>query len=303
MDLRVCYVLADDALGRYADMACVSASTLRRLQPGLETVLLCDASTADAISRQSHALGTICDTIISAAAPGATVAERSRWLKTSLRRLVSGDLLYLDVDTVLIRPIELPVEAGTHVLAGADACDARGRPVHKTEPWVDLLFSRLGWTMPALYRNAGVIFFRESAAGRELGARWHAEWRRSLDAGSHRDQPALNAAIGALPRAVGLLPAEYNAMPTYRPWLARGARIYHFWSEQTLDLESPSSLLDHLTRHYRETRTIDWAMIDWCRGHNYPWLSRHGVRVALRAGAWRVALRELLRSPGRGPVR
>ena len=297
MDLRVCYVLADDSLGRYADMACVSASTLRRLQPGLEILLLCDTTTADAIRRQAHPLGAIVDTIVPASAPGPTVAERSRWLKTSLRRLVAGDLLYLDVDTVVIRPIELPVEAHTHVLAAADACDARGRPVHETEPWVELLFSRLGWTMPALYRNAGVIFFRGSRAGHELGSRWHAEWCRSLAAGSHRDQPALNAAIGASAATAGLLPLEYNAMPTYRPCLARGARIYHFWSEQTLDLESPASLLDHLTRHYQETRTIDWAMIDWCRGHSYPWLRRHGVRVALRAGAWSVALRELLRLP------
>ena len=299
MELRGCYVLADDGLGQYADMACVSAASLKRVHPHLEIVLLCDTPTADAIRRRAHPLGTIVDTIISASAPGPSVAERSRWLKTSLRRLVRGDLLYLDVDTVVVGPIDLHVDARTHLLAAPDACDAWGRPVQATEPWVDRLFSRLGWTMPALYRNAGVIVVRDSAAGRELGDRWYAEWSRSLAAGSHRDQPALNAAIGTMPGTVGLLPLRYNAMPTYRPWLARGARVYHFWSEQTLNLEFPSSLLDHLTRHYRLTGAVDWATLDWCRRHNYPWLTRHGVRVALRAGAWRVAWRELVGAPTR----
>ena len=299
MELGGCYVLADDGLGQYADMACVSAASLKRVHPHLEIVLLCDTPTADAIRRRAHPLGTIVDTIISASAPGPSVAERSRWLKTSLRRLVRGDLLYLDVDTVVVGPIDLHVDARTHLLAAPDACDAWGRPVQATEPWVDRLFSRLGWTMPALYRNAGVIVVRDSAAGRQLGDRWHAEWSRSLAAGSHRDQPALNAAIGTMPGTVGLLPLRYNAMPTYRPWLARGARVYHFWSEQTLNLEFPSSLLDHLTRHYRLTGAVDWATLDWCRHHNYPWLTRHGVRVALRAGAWRVAWRELMGAPAR----
>ena len=100
-----------------------------------------------------------------------------------------------------------------------------------------------------------------------------------------------------MPEAIGVLPLRYNAMPTYRPRLARDAVVYHFWAEQTLNLERPSSLLDHLVQHFEETGTVDQETIDWCRGHNYPWVQPHGIRVALRAGAYRVAGRALLDKP------
>lgn len=299
MDLRACYVLADSDLGRYAAMACISVTSLRRIHPEREIVLVCDGPTADAIRRTGHPLHQLCDSIVTAAAPFPTAAERSRWLKTSLRQLLRGHLLYLDVDTVVVRPIELRLAPGVHALASADACDQRGRPVHEVAPWVQLLFTRLGWTVPDLYRNAGVVFFRDTPEGHAFGDRWHAEWRRSAEAGCHRDQPAFNAAVGAMQRSVGLLPLRYNAMPTYRPWLARNAAIYHFWAEQTLNLERPSSLLDHLVRIWEETGTVDQGTIDWCRAHNYPWVQRHGIRVALRAGAYRIAGRALLGKPFR----
>jgi hypothetical protein len=58
-------------------------------------------------------------------------------------------------------------------------------------------------------------------------------------------------------------------------------------------------LLDHLVRHYEQTGTVDHATIDWCRRYNYPWMQRHGIRVALRAGAYRIAARALLGRPFR----
>lgn len=299
MDFRICYVLVDEHLGRYATMACISATSLRRIHPDREIVLLCDAPTADAIRGTRHPLSRLCNSIIPATVPLPTAAERSRWLKTSLRRLVAGHLLYLDVDTVVVRPIHLQPSPADHALASADACDQRGRPVQAVAPWVTLLFSRLGWAMPRLYRNAGALLLRDSPEGHAFGDRWHAEWRRSVDAGCHRDQPALNAAVGAMPGTVGLLPLRYNAMPTYRPRLARDAAIYHFWAEQTLNLERPSSLLDHLVEHHERTGSVDQETIDWCRRYNYPWMQRHGIRVALKAGAYRIAARALLGRPFR----
>jgi hypothetical protein len=299
MEFRVCYVLADGDLGRYAAMACISATSLRRIHPDREIVLVCDVPTADAIHRTGHPLARLCDSIVAAVAPCPTAAERSRWLKTSLRSLLPGHLLYVDVDTVIVRPIELRLSPGVHALASADACNQRGRPVQEVAPWVELLFTRLGWSIPALYRNAGVVFFRDTLEGHAFGNCWHAEWRRSAESGCHRDQPAFNAAVGAMQRSVGLLPLRYNAMPTYRPRLARNAAIYHFWAEQTLNLERPSSLLDHLVRTWEETGVVDEDTIDWCRRHNYPWMQRHGIRVALRAGAYRIAGRALLGKPFR----
>jgi nucleotide-diphospho-sugar transferase len=296
MDFRICYVLADPGLGTYADMACISAQSFRALHPGREIVLLCDSATRDAIRHSQHPIRLACDTVITAEPPLASPPlAQSRWLKTSLRRLVPGELLYLDVDTVVVRPVELHPEPGQHLLAACDKTTPDGTPAHRTSPWVDALFAQLAWPMPALYRNSGVIFLRDSDAARAACDRWHTRWLEGADAGCWRDQPAFNAMAGEMAGTVGLLPTRFNAAPTYRARLARNAHIYHFWVGADGDPGAPLTLLDHLVDSHRRDGSVDLAMIDWCRRHSHPWLTGQGVRRALEAGAYRIAVRELFR--------
>lgn len=292
MDFRVCYVLADPALGRYADMACISAGSFRALHPDHEIVLLCDTATQRAIESSQHPLRTACDVVIAAEPPAAPPLTQSRWLKTSLRRLVPGHLLYLDVDTVVARRIALTPAHRHHLLAASDKTDAKGVPAHLTSPWVDDLFRQLDWPMPALYRNSGVLFLRDSGPARTAADRWHARWRAGAAAGCWQDQPAFNAVVGEMPDHVGLLPARFNAAPTYRPRLARGAHVYHFWLGADAQPSEPATLLDHLLESWQRDGSVDLAMIDWCRRYSYPWVASQGMRRALEAGAYRIALRE-----------
>lgn len=56
------------------------------------------------------------------------------------------------------------------------------------------------------YYQSGLLFFRQTAAIRRLGERWHSEWQRF----GAFDQPALLRAIHATPVKLWLLAAEWN---------------------------------------------------------------------------------------------
>src|SRR4051794_6327628 len=101
---RVVYVLTDDELGPYADMAFVSASSVRTLHPELERCLVTDKATAARLETSDRALLDLFHIVHVVPDVVGSAKERSRELKTRLRQELSGEFLYLDVDTVPIRP-------------------------------------------------------------------------------------------------------------------------------------------------------------------------------------------------------
>ncbi|MBA2627318.1 MAG: hypothetical protein H0U85_04845 [Gemmatimonadales bacterium] len=292
---RICYVLTTEGEDIYALMTRISAASVRRLHPDAEIVLLCDPESESALRGAASPLLNLCDTVVSVAPDIEGRMQRSRWLKSSLRNVIDGELLYVDADTVAVKPLAVEPAPGEHVLAALDGWDLDGTPIQGVHDWVWVLADRLGWTIPGFYRNSGVIYFRDSAAARSLGQRWHEEWQRSAEVGCYRDQPAFNAVLGEFGDAVGTLPTTMNAMVRYRAWMARRARLYHFWAEGNPVADEPDTLLDHLIAHMRATGMVDYDAISRSGRLQYPWARRQGVPIALVAGAYRVAFYELVR--------
>lgn len=292
---RICYVLSEDGDDEYTLMTQISATSVRQIHPDRELVLLCDTATASTVAARAPAVLALFDTVVTAHAEGNDAMQRSRWLKAMLRSLVDGELLYLDSDTVAVGPLDVQPADGEHVMAAYDAWDTTGVPTHDRPKWVSALAARLGWTLPVYYRNAGVVYFRDSPEAHAFGKRWYEEWRRGVATGSFRDQPSFNAVMAEFSAATGVLPITLNAMIRYRARMARGASLYHFWAETNPVFDEPDTLLDYLVAKLRTDGIVDLACIRRAGRRNYPWVRRQGVRIALEAGAYGVAARELLR--------
>src|SRR5690242_498527 len=97
--LNVCYVQASTEDDLYAAMACISATFVRRLYPDAHIHLVCDEVTAPALrDRRAKVLDLASEvTVVDTGMPG--LIKRSRFVKTSLRQVVRGDFIFLDVDT------------------------------------------------------------------------------------------------------------------------------------------------------------------------------------------------------------
>jgi Nucleotide-diphospho-sugar transferase len=280
---RVVYVLTDDELGPYADMAFVSASAVRAVHPELERCLLTDAATAARLQAADRPLLDLFQTVHVVPDVVGSAKERSRELKTRLRQELSGELLYLDVDTVPIRPFTDLARFEGDVLAAYDRVAQHPEP--HIPHWWKPLYRKLGWVYPPeRYLNNGVMYLRDTPAVHELSRDWHRRWRASVVAGCANDQPAFNAAAHELGIQVGILPVPYNAMVTVAPRFARGARILHFYASEFPSRERADTLLEYLVAHRRATGTVDFEAIARARRRNYPWMVTEGIRRNLETG-------------------
>jgi hypothetical protein len=285
---RVAYVLTDDELGRYADMAFVSASAVRAIHPELERCLVLDAATAAKLQAADRALLDLFNTIHVVRDVVGSAKERSRELKTRLRQELSGEFLYLDVDTLPIRPFADIIRFEGDILAAHDR--VAERPVPHIPHWYEPLYRKLEWVYPpARYVNNGVMYWRDTPAVHELSREWHRRWRASVAAGCSNDQPAFNAAAHELGIRVGILPVPYNAMVSVAPRFARGARILHFYASGFPPREHAVTLLEYLAAHRRTTGTVDFEAIARARRRNYPWMVAEGIRRNLETGHYLTA--------------
>jgi hypothetical protein len=258
----VCYCLADDARGRYARMLYLSSSLLRAVEPKRRIVILVDTTSWHDLGDDRKYL-ELADEIIPIDVPDDydSVILRSRWLKTRMRTLLSGDFIFLDADALPIRSLTgLRPQNHAHFAAARERWGF-GWPFFAPADW-DELFASAGYENPVGFPvyNSGVMYLRDSPECHRLSHAWHTCWSALCRSGRvYRDQPALTWAIKTERVAVTELPRSYNALVHMRPFEALGARILHYvYDGGACD---GATLLDHLMAHLEATDQVDWAAV------------------------------------------
>lgn len=263
--MKIVYVLSTDGWTRYAQMAYVSASTVRRIHPDAELVLLTDEFSQRALEREPNALADVFDQTVVVETGEPDVRTRSRFLKTSMRQHIDGDFVFLDVDTLLIKPLD-----------GLEACQAdvgavvewNGLDPRTFPPKSVPLYEKLGWRCPTpSYFNSGVMLFRDTPAARELGEEWHRRWKLTVPEGFVTDQQSLNSAINETNVVIEVLPNEFNSMVLFYPWLFRASRVAHFFESNDVG----HTLFRQLLNGVDKTGEIDWAAYDYSIANGHPW--------------------------------
>jgi hypothetical protein len=264
--MQVCFVLAADGWNRYASMACVAAASVRRWLPECRVLLLCDELTAARLDGHRTRLAAHFDEVVSIPVPVESGKDRSRYLKTTMRRWLRGDFAYLDVDVLALDSVaplfRVAAPVGLTVEGNASPSEVR------RFPRVAALYERLGWgPVPQPYFNGGMMWVRDDAAASAFFERWHACWQITRAAGSTDDQPSLNRAVVEAGLEVEVLSPEWNAMVLFAPSRWRGCRIAHFFASNPF----PSTVLAHLVNRFERDGVIDWQVLDRCIAEGHPW--------------------------------
>jgi hypothetical protein len=284
--MKICYCLASSGEDWYPEMTFISASCVRRLHRAARITILMDVDTYNMPIREPFDVRGLADHLVRVEVGLDGPAPRSRFLKTSMRQLVDGAFLFLDSDTLPIRPFREIFETTASMSAAFD------RNIENPEPhfpeFAGRLLSEVGWTNPLPnYYNAGVIHFSDQDESRALGVEWHRRWRLLYERfREHRDQPALNSAIHALDIHPRVFPIQYNAMVGVAARFAHKAKIFHFYTSSGKPREG--TLLDHLVKHMFSRREIDWRAIDtatrfgavWAHGFRWEFGMGHYARAA-----------------------
>jgi len=216
-------VLASDRWDDYGAMGCISAATLRRQHPDVDITFLIDGDTAAALGPRRSTLARFADRILEVADVHGSARERSRILKTTMRRHVSGRFVFLDLDTLIVRSIDKLFTSSKPFAIALDyetgAVDERDRTIYEgmdKAHYPDRAF------------NSGVMVIDDTPDVRALFDEWHRRWRISRDLGKLDDQQSLNSTLAATAFPVSVLAPAYNSMILYFPHRFRTCRIAHF---------------------------------------------------------------------------
>jgi hypothetical protein len=282
---RYVYVLISHDNGSYAAMCLISALSVRGVDAGAQITVLSDGPTLAMLKRHNHQLLEVADEVRDCSV-GESPVHTSRILKTTLLQRLQSDFIFLDVDTVVVRPIAPKLLEPYSLQMTLDRSPQYPKPCFPD--WIVPHYEQLGWEWPtARYYNSGVMLVRADEASRQLFEEWHRRWQEFLALGLHYDQPALNSSIHQLKLTVGCLPVQYNAMVRVNEAFRWKARVLHFFVE--------GNTTDHDTEYGRlinavtSGRTLTSETVQKAVRRRWPLVEADGVRRHLKIGSFRGA--------------
>lgn len=232
----VCYILTDTEELMYYNEMLISLSSLRMQRFSGPVVILTDESTAAELQKQKRCeykeLGGAELRIV--AVPGSyTQKEKSRFLKTSMRDLLSGDFLFLDTDTVVSEPLATQFDQELALVLDYNI-ELQNRSAQSIYN-VTSLNRECGYKLDMLfpYFNTGCIWAKDTSMVHGFFHDWHDEWKNCLRRGLHHDQPALNYINRMKGGVIQELPDVYNVQISASPSpinLIPRAKIIHYFN-------------------------------------------------------------------------
>ena len=237
--MKYLYVLVGSKNGFYCEQTLVSIASLKNVQPEAFVTLLVDCQTdKDFVPELERIKKYVSEYIVVPVEKSVHPIAKSRYIKTSMRKYVQGDFLYVDADTVWNAPID--ETDFTHDVMGV--LDGHSLlTVHPLKKEIEEDFKKVGCN-PGVerYVNGGVLFSRDSDVSKNFFDLWHKNWLETSKSKYFIDMPSLNCAIEKIGDGFALLPDVYNVQVS-RSWeFFFDAKIIHFFTGwQNEYFESP----------------------------------------------------------------
>ena len=271
------FALASQGNDIHSAMVRVAVASLRISNPHLRVFILCDQDSDDAMRRVGDPTVQSADKWIVVDTPHGNGDFRSRFVKTSMRSRIDGPFLFLDNDVV--------VRGSLDEVFSLD-CDVAAAPNHSRDSLTEQMWDQdhalidtMGWEVSdEVYMNGGVWFCNDTDGARRFSSEWHDRWFASVRRqGSHRDQPAFNAALLAANVKVAVLPHKYNAQIRKVAGIAADAVVWHFYaSAESRYFGRYHALIDRVLREERVDPEQMRALVEG----RHPWGLEDFVRLS-----------------------
>lgn len=254
--MKYVYVLSSSEDDYYTEQALISIYSLRRYNPDAYVILFVDQVTIRTLENERSRIKEFVDEIITVSTPSElNFLQRSRYIKTSLRQLLTGDFLYLDTDTIILGNLKK--------LEGMK-CEMGAVPLQDSDEWgLNNIHPQLRSynnyrSLPEnenhsirKYYNGGVFLCRDTIKVHKFFETWHKGWlESSQNFHYHKDQPDLwiaNAKINNLISEInGLYNFQINCFNKI-PYNIFNCKIFHYIATsrycQYLKVRTPEFLI------------------------------------------------------------
>lgn len=233
MKTKIVYVLSSGEGDLYLDQTFLSIFSLRKHNPDAEVILAVDTLTNASIKGKREAiLKYVSNRVVVDVPSEYNQIQTSRFIKTSLRKYIQGDFLFIDSDTIITGSLneidsfkgDLGMVLNVHV----------SLELQSDKHSIKERIRYAGWKTDDYppYYNSGVIFSKDNEIGHKFYEKWHELWLKTLkNYHFHYDQPSLSVANAATGFPVQELSGVWNCqiMNNGLPFL-HNANIIHYFA-------------------------------------------------------------------------
>lgn len=190
MKTIIVYTLISDNTDYYYEQALISVYSLRVHNPNAIVYIVVDQNTYNTLKGNRKEIYKYVTDIISIDAPcDYNKMQRSRYLKTNLRKFIKGNYLFIDCDTIISQSLkdidkfdgdlglvaDLNGELFTKDTAIIERCIKAGFQNCYNQP----------------YYNSGIMLVKDTPLTHHFYDEWNKNWLQSMLKGVPYDQPAL----------------------------------------------------------------------------------------------------------------
>lgn len=212
MNTKAIYVVTSQGKDHYLEQFIISAYSLRLHNPDMPIILVTDEYTQSLINKSRPEIHQYVSELVAVEIPPKfDQMQKSRYIKTSLRKIVSGDYLFIDSDTVITSNLSDVERFDFHIGAVLD----RHVPLHKHTGFsgIQKYAKLVNWEIPfdGSYFNSGIMYVKDNEKAHKLYEEWHRIWNDTLfNKGISIDQPALAKANANLGYPIIEIDGTYN---------------------------------------------------------------------------------------------
>ena len=235
MKTSLVYVLTSSPSDLFYEQTLVSVWSARYWNPYMKIVLLVDDLTDETlVGNRTLILDFVDEKIAVDLTKGAprqyTLKERSRILKTKMRSYISGDMFYIDSDTVVCGSL---AEIDTFQFA-VGAVDDNHCPFKQANSYEPALHcgSILGHDVSSSndYFNSGAMYMKDTPEVHAFTEEWYLQYMKGLPKGIFNDQPVL-LVVDSQVHLITRLDGIYNCqiLNGGLPYLS-DAKVLHYYN-------------------------------------------------------------------------
>lgn len=230
MKTKLLYVLTSTPKDIYLEQLYISMYSAKYYMPDSHIVLLTDTKTKETFVGYRAIEVQYADEIIVIDLDDKkyNAQQRSRQLKTTARNHVKGDYIYIDCDTIIVKPFYEIDDLKDDIAACIDTHSEFSRNPYRRMCVED--GKALGWPISEEkeYFNSGVIYVKDN----EITRNFYKQWNRCLNEGYDKkvfmDQPSFAKANYELGHPIKRLEDYFNCELKHGIKFLKDAYIVHY---------------------------------------------------------------------------
>lgn len=225
--MKCVYVLVSTKQDYYYEQCLISVKSLLMHNPDAEIVILTDNRTKAGMTGFRAELQDICSRIVSVDFEDRiTNKVRSRILKTTMRNLVEGDFLFLDLDTVIADDLEKIKQISADIACVLD----KHADISEHYMYMYMNAKRLNYSVGYNNKhfNSGVMWVRDTDDARTFFKFWNQLYLEGLKKGIDVDQTSLNEANYRMNGMIYELEGIWNVQVNCGLKYISSAKVIHY---------------------------------------------------------------------------